>query len=53
MSTKPSNGAGSPKKKPASKRRAKTLIFRRYRTTKSGKVLDAHDYGYKAWPLYV
>lgn len=25
--------------------------FRRFRRTSSGKVLDAYDYGYKAWPF--
>jgi len=29
------------------------LIFRRYRTLKSGTVLDAYDYGLKAWPIWV
>jgi len=29
------------------------LIFRRYRTDKSGKRLDAHAYGKKAWPMWV
>lgn len=27
------------------------MIFRRYRRTKDGKVLDAKDYGYEAWPI--
>lgn len=27
------------------------VIFRRYRTLKNGKVLDAHEYGLKAWPI--
>ncbi len=27
-----------------------TVIFRRY-ITRAGKVLDAHDYGLKAWPI--
>lgn len=26
-------------------------IFRRWITLKNGRVLDAHDYGYKAWPI--
>jgi hypothetical protein len=26
-------------------------IFRRYRRLKNGKVLDAHAYGHKAWPI--
>jgi hypothetical protein len=29
------------------------LIFRRYRTTASGEVLDARAYGLKAWPILV
>ncbi|KXS36367.1 MAG: hypothetical protein AWU55_3012 [Halomonadaceae bacterium T82-2] len=27
------------------------MIFRRYRRTKNGKVLDAREYGYEAWPI--
>lgn len=27
------------------------FIFRRYRRTRNGRVLDAHDYGYKAWKI--
>lgn len=27
------------------------LIFRIYRKTKSGKILDAYEYGYQAWPI--
>jgi hypothetical protein len=44
---------GSSQKKPAPKRPGKRLIFRRYRTTKSGKVLDAQKYGLEAWPMWV
>lgn len=29
------------------------LIFRRYRRTKNGKVLDARKYGLWAWPMHV
>jgi hypothetical protein len=29
------------------------LIFRRYRTLPDGKVLDAYDYGLRAWPIWV
>jgi hypothetical protein len=29
------------------------VLFRRYRKLKDGTVLDAHDYGYKAWPLHL
>ncbi|MGY4294619.1 hypothetical protein ACVWXN_002714 [Bradyrhizobium sp. i1.4.4] len=30
----------------------RNVIFRRYRKLPNGTVLDAHDYGLKAWPLY-
>lgn len=29
------------------------LIFRRYRTDKNGKIIDAHKYGLRAWPMWV
>ncbi len=29
------------------------LIFRRYRRTRNGKVLDARKYGFRAWPIRV
>jgi hypothetical protein len=30
------------------------VIFRRFRRVRgSTKVLDAHDYGYKAWPIFL
>ncbi len=29
------------------------LIFRQYRTLSNGTVLDAYDYGLKAWPIWV
>ena len=29
------------------------LIFRRYKTLPSGEVLDAYQYGFKAWPMWV
>lgn len=29
------------------------VIFRRYRTLPNGKVLDAHHYGLRAWPIRV
>jgi len=35
------------KKAPASKR----IIFRRFRKLKNGRILDAWDYGLKAWPI--
>jgi len=32
----------------------KRLIFRRYRRDpRTGRVLDARDYGLKAWPMWV
>ena len=31
---------------------AKSVVFRRYRRCPhSGRILDAWDYGYKAWPI--
>ena len=27
------------------------LLFRRFRRMKDGRVLDAHAYGHKAWPM--
>jgi hypothetical protein len=27
------------------------VIFRRFRRDRSGKLLDARKYGYKAWPI--
>ena len=29
------------------------IIFRRYRRTSDGQVLDAHAYGYRAWAMDV
>ncbi len=35
-----------------SSRPKKGLIFRRYRwCPRAGRMLDAHDYGHKAWPI--
>lgn len=31
----------------------RTVIFRRYRKLPNGTVLDAHDYGLKAWPMHI
>jgi hypothetical protein len=28
-----------------------TVIFRRFRRIRGGKILDAWDYGHKAWPI--
>ena len=36
----------------ASKKKGRVLRFRRYRRLRNGKVLDAHDYGLKAWPMW-
>jgi hypothetical protein len=30
-----------------------TVIFRRYRRTKTGQLLDARKYGLRAWPIRV
>jgi hypothetical protein len=27
------------------------VIFRRFRRVRGGRILDAHDYGYEAWPI--
>jgi hypothetical protein len=35
----------------ASRKKTAGVIFRRYRTLPNGKVLDAHAYGLKAWPI--
>lgn len=30
------------------------VVFVRFRTDpRTGKVMDAHDYGYKAWPIRI
>lgn len=29
------------------------VIFRRYRRVRGGRVLDAHKYGLKAWPIRI
>jgi hypothetical protein len=29
------------------------VIFRRYRRLRNGRVLDAHAYGLRAWPIYI
>jgi len=35
------------------KRTGLILIFRRYKKMKDGSVLDAYNYGLKAWPMWV
>lgn len=37
----------------AAKKSSGGVIFRRYRKDRNGNVLDAHDYGIKAWPIPV
>jgi hypothetical protein len=29
------------------------VIYRRYRKVRGGKILDARDYGYEAWPIRI
>lgn len=36
---------------PPTVRPSKGIIFRRFITLRNGRVLDAHDYGHKAWPI--
>ncbi len=49
----------SPKKPIAAKLPPKTarqgnLVFRRYRVDpRTGKIMDAHAYGHKAWPIRI
>ncbi len=31
----------------------RNVIFRRYRKLPNGRVLDAFDYGLKAWPMHI
>lgn len=38
---------------PNSGKRRGPVIYRRFRRLKNGKVLDAHAYGHKAWPIYI
>lgn len=33
-------------------KRKGNVIFRRFRRC-GGRLLDAHDYGYEAWPIYI
>jgi hypothetical protein len=42
---KPNPQSGDGKKGP--------VVFRRYIRLKNGKVLDAHDYGHKSWPIHI
>jgi hypothetical protein len=35
------------------KRSGLILIFRRYKKMKDGSVLDAYNYGLRAWPMWV
>ena len=37
-----------------SEKKGRSVIFRRYRRVRnSTRVLDAYDYGYKGWPIYI
>ncbi|MDE2105981.1 MAG: hypothetical protein KGL39_52650 [Patescibacteria group bacterium] len=51
--TKPNDRDGMKGDKPnkPSKRPSNGIIFRRFITLRNGRVLDAHDYGHKAWPI--
>lgn len=55
MSTAPNGKRKSGgKKRPTQAKPGYELIFRRYKTDpRSGKVLDAHWYGLRAWPMWV
>jgi hypothetical protein len=35
------------------RKRPGKVIFRRYRRSRGGRILDAHDYGIKAWPIHI
>jgi hypothetical protein len=35
------------------KKSDQVVIFRRYRKDATGRILDAYDYGIKAWPIPV
>lgn len=54
MGKTPKRGKRQPtgKKKLTQARPGYTIIFRRYRTV-NGKVLDAYNYGFRAWPIEV
>jgi hypothetical protein len=43
------NNSNTPKPNPAPQQGP--IVFRRFITLKNGRVLDAHDYGLKAWPI--
>jgi len=34
------------------KRTGLILIFRRFKKMKDGSILDAHNYGLRAWPMW-
>jgi len=34
-------------------KKPRNVIFRRFRKLPDGTVLDAHEYGLKAWPMYL
>ena len=42
------------KKKPKKRKDGKVLVWSRYRRDpRTGRILDARKYGYKAWPMWV
>lgn len=47
----PKPKVGSPKSQPKAPGSKPGPIFRRFITLPNGKVLDAHDYGHRAWPI--
>lgn len=49
----PSEKGESPMVKSTPPKQPRNVIFRRYRKLPNGTVLDAYDYGLKAWPLYI
>jgi len=51
MGKQPPKSSGKRPRRPG--KPGEILIFRRFRTTKDGRVLDARNYGLKAWPIWV
>ncbi len=37
----------------ATRKKTPGVIFRRYRKGPDGKLLDAHEYGIRAWPIRI
>lgn len=46
-----SNQGGGQKPQPQGNNGKGGITFTRYITLKNGRVLDAHDYGLKSWPV--